>query len=174
MWTLTFFAKLEWLAPLLLRAMIGFSFFAVHGFGKVNPGGDWGALDAWDWGAGFAEKSKHPAILDYIAVWTEFLGGFALLAGLLTRWAALGLTTVMLYAALVHHAPDPFRAKELALTFAVGSRSTGCFSAGPRSRTDGLTPIGRERLGWGGCALSFLPRSRCASPSRRRPTTKTS
>ena len=79
--------------------MDGFSFFAVHGFGKVNPGGDWGSLDAWDWGAGFAEKSKHPAILDYIAVWTEFLGGFALLAGLLTRWAALGLTTVMLYAA---------------------------------------------------------------------------
>lgn len=133
MWTLTFFAKLEWLAPILLRAMIGFSFFAIHGFGKLNPGGDWGALDAWDWGYGWVHErggSAHPAFLSYIAVWTEFLGGFALLAGLLTRWAALGLTAVMIYAALVHHAADPFAKKELALTFAAGCLALVCLGPG--------------------------------------------
>ena len=133
MWTLTFLTKLEWLAPVLLRAMFGFAFFAVHGFAKVNPAGDWGSLDAWDWGSGFAGKVDHPAVLAYIAVWTEFLGGFALLAGLLTRWAALGLTAVMLYAALVHHAGDPFRDKELALTFATGCLALAFLGPGPLS-----------------------------------------
>ena len=66
-------------------------------------------------------------------MWTEFLGGFALLAGLLTRWAALGLTAVMLYAALVHHAGDPFRDKELALTFATGCLALAFLGPGPLS-----------------------------------------
>jgi putative oxidoreductase len=95
-WTLTGLKKLSWLNPILLRGYIGYSFFCVHGMDKVRPKG------TWDWGQAFASAGS-PQFLYYIAAWTEFLAGLALLLGLLTRWAAVGLAGVMLYAVFKIH-----------------------------------------------------------------------
>lgn len=130
MLTLTFLTKLSGLAPLLLRGILGFSFFAVHGLQKLNPSGKWDTLDAWDWGAKFVEKAGHAAALSYVAAWTEFLAGFALLVGVLTRWASLGLLGVMLYAVLVHHGSDPYAKKELGIAYAGACLALACIGPG--------------------------------------------
>jgi len=94
MWTLQFLGKLEAFGPLILRLMVGISFALFHGYGKLVPEG------GFDGGGAFAERAKElaPAFLLYVAAWTEFLGGIAVLVGILTRWAAIGLFIVMLYA----------------------------------------------------------------------------
>ncbi|MDH3592458.1 MAG: DoxX family protein [Planctomycetota bacterium] len=112
MWLLTSLAKLQWLVPLVLRAAVGVSFFLFHGLDKVYPGGE------WDFGQKFASKGAAPAVLMYVAAWTEFLGGFALLLGVLTRWAAIGLLGVMVYAIFVVHGSDPYAKRELAIAYA--------------------------------------------------------
>lgn len=116
MWTLNFLSKLKGLAPLVLRGVLGVSFFVFHGMDKMQGGKD----SAWDWGAAFASgmAEKAPTALLYVAAWTEFLGGLALILGLLTRWASLGLLCVMLYAIFVVHAADPYGAKEKAIAYA--------------------------------------------------------
>jgi putative oxidoreductase len=119
MWTLQFLGKFQGFMPLLLRAMVGCSFAFAHGYGKiVGP-------DGFDGGKVFAaQASAHaPAFLLYIAAWTEFLGGVALLAGLFTRWAAIGLLCVMGYAIFKVHWAAGFAAQnsgyEMALMYAV-------------------------------------------------------
>jgi putative oxidoreductase len=130
MWTLTFFTKFAGLPPLILRGVLGYSFFAVHGLQKLNPKRDWNSLDAWDWGSAFVEKAGHAAALSYIAAWTEFLAGFALILGLLTRWASLGLLGIMLFAVLVHHADDPYLKKELGIAYAGACLTLACVGPG--------------------------------------------
>lgn len=113
MWTLNAFGKLKGLAPLVLRAMLGVSFFLFHGLDKVRPGG------TWDWGAAWVRDTQgFPKPLLYAAAWTELLCGFAVLVGLLTRWASLGLLAVMLTAIFVVHAADPYKVKALAIAYA--------------------------------------------------------
>ena len=54
-------------------------------------------------------QSLHiPAPLAAIAILVEFLGGLALLAGALTRWAALLTAVEMLVAAVIVHLPNGF------------------------------------------------------------------
>ncbi len=124
MWTLSFLSKLEWIVPLLLRALVGGAFFFVHGMNKVCPGGE------WDWGKAFASAPIANEYLLYVAAWTEFLGGAAILLGLLTRWAALGITGVMAYAIFSVHWDQGFQTRvvdgqlhgfEFATAFAVAS-----------------------------------------------------
>jgi len=112
MWTLSLLGKLEGAVPLLLRLPTGIAFFCFHGLEKLRPGGE------WDWGQGFADGDAAPAILLYIAAWTEFLGGFALFMGLFTRWAALGVCGIMVTAIFLVHDGDPFRKWELAFIYA--------------------------------------------------------
>lgn len=76
---------------LMLRLSLGVIFFA-HGAQKVL---------AW-WGGhgmeGFAQHVANmgmPSFMAYVAAYTEFLGGAAVILGLLTRLAALGLSGVM-------------------------------------------------------------------------------
>ncbi len=112
MWLLTFLNKLDWMPPLILRGVVGASFFLVHGLDKVYPGGE------WDFGQAFAAKGHAPALLMYIAAWTEFLGGFALILGVLTRWSAVGLLGVMAYAVFVIHRGDPYlNVRELGIAY---------------------------------------------------------
>jgi len=115
---------MKWIVPLLLRGLVGGAFFFVHGMNKICPGGE------WDWGKAFASKPDAPEFLLYIAAWTEFLGGAAILLGLLTRWAALGITGVMAYAIFGVHWHQGFAAHvaygrmqgfELAAAFAAAS-----------------------------------------------------
>lgn len=83
---------------LLLRLVVGAA-FVFHGWGKIqNPLG-WMGADA-----------TVPGILQALAALAEFGGGFALIFGLLTRLASLGILCVMAAALGIVHLPngDPF------------------------------------------------------------------
>jgi len=113
MWSLNFLSRFPGVAPLILRLVVGFAFFAQHGLHKLRPGD-------WDFGASFVEKmsGSAPAPLLYAAAWVEFLAGFALILGFVTRWAALGLLGVMLYAVVKVHGGGPFADMELGIAYA--------------------------------------------------------
>lgn len=121
MWTLQFLGKFQGFVPLILRAMVGASFAFSHGYGKMmGPTG-------FDGGASFVEKAGDvaPAFLLYVAAWTEFLAGIAIVAGLFTRWAAIGILCVMGYAIFKVHWAAGFSAQnqgyEMALCYAAMS-----------------------------------------------------
>jgi len=133
MWTLQFLGKFQGIVPLLLRAMVGASFAFSHGYSKiVGP-------DGFDGGKIFvATQGAHaPAFLLYIAAWTEFLAGLALVAGLFTRWAAIGIACVMGYAIFKIHWSVGFSAQnggyEMALCYAVMSLCIMVFGPGSLS-----------------------------------------
>ncbi|GAL31563.1 membrane protein distant similarity to thiosulphate:quinone oxidoreductase DoxD [Vibrio maritimus] len=72
---------------LILRVMVGF-IMTYHGFGKVlNPAGLVPFLEA--------NAVPFPLLGAYLAAYTEFLGGLALMFGLATRLASLGLLVCM-------------------------------------------------------------------------------
>ena len=112
MWsTLLFLSRFKPVTPLVLRVAAGFGFFYLHGLGKLQPTGE------WDWGKSFAASGDAPEMLLYVAAWGEFLGGFTLIFGFLTRWAALGLLGIMGYALFGIHAGDPIARRELAIVY---------------------------------------------------------
>ena len=83
---------------LLLRLACGLAFI-FHGWGKIqNPFG-------W-----MGETSATPAILQALAALSEFGGGIALILGLLTRLASLGILSTMVVAVHLHAVVlgDPF------------------------------------------------------------------
>lgn len=87
-------------ALLFVRAVMGIAFI-LHGWPKIqNPMG-W--MDAMG-------MANVPAFLQALAALAEFGGGIALLLGLLTPLAALGLVCQMVGALLLVHFPkgDPF------------------------------------------------------------------
>lgn len=123
MWTLQFLGKFHGFVPLLLRALVGASFAFSHGYDKITgPGG-------FDGGKDWVNNPDHaglaPAFLLYVAAWTEFLAGLGLVAGLLTRWAAIGIVAVMTYAIFGVHWKAGFAAQnggyEMALSYVVMS-----------------------------------------------------
>ena len=86
---------------LLLRVVMGIAFL-FHGWPKIqNPMG-WMGLE-----------SPVPAIFQALAALAEFGGGMALIVGLLTRLASLGIATTMIVALCMVHLPhgDPFVSK---------------------------------------------------------------
>jgi putative oxidoreductase len=62
-----------------------------------------------------------PYVLGTAAALAEFLGGFLLAAGALTRAAAAAIATTMLVAALQVHGGDPFARQELPLVYGVAA-----------------------------------------------------
>ncbi len=86
---------------LLLRLVMGVA-FVFHGWPKIqNPMG-------W-----MGPEAHIPGLLLALAALAEFGGGMALIAGLLTRLASLGIATNMVVAIAVVHLPhgDPFVGK---------------------------------------------------------------
>lgn len=86
---------------LLLRLVMGAAFL-FHGWPKIqNPLG-------W-----MGPEATMPAILQALAAVAEFGGGMALIVGLLTRLASLGIATNMVVALAIVHLPhgDPFVSK---------------------------------------------------------------
>lgn len=82
----------------LLRLVVGAA-FVFHGWSKIqNP---------WGW---MGPESPVPGILLALAALAEFGGGLALILGLLTRLAGLGIAAVMVVALGMVHLPhgDPF------------------------------------------------------------------
>jgi putative oxidoreductase len=88
----------------VVRVVLGIIFF-MHGSQKVL--GWWG-------GGGLAATVQGmtgmglPAVLVYVVCFTEFLGGIALILGLLTRLAALGILVVMVGAVVTVHGQNGF------------------------------------------------------------------
>jgi putative oxidoreductase len=86
---------------LLLRLVMGAAFL-FHGWSKIqNPFG-------W-----MGPEASMPGILQSLAALSEFGGGMALILGLLTRLASLGIASVMIVALTQVHWPNghPFVSK---------------------------------------------------------------
>lgn len=99
-------------AILLLRLVSGLAFIQ-HGWPKIQHAFAWMGPDA-----------AMPALLQALAAFAEFGGGIALILGLLTPLAALGIACVMLTAIFMVHLPngDPFigpRSYEIAAVYLV-------------------------------------------------------
>jgi putative oxidoreductase len=88
-------------ALLLLRLVMGVAFI-LHGWPKIQNPMSWMGPDA-----------PVPAILQALAALAEFAGGMALIVGLLSRLASLGIMTNMIVALGMVHLPhgDPFVSK---------------------------------------------------------------
>ena len=85
-------------ALLLLRLVFGYAFI-LHGWGKIqNPMG-WMGPD-----------SGIPSVFQALAAISEFVGGIALILGLVIRLASLGLLVTMVVAVYTHAVKmgDPF------------------------------------------------------------------
>ncbi len=88
----------------IIRVVLGVIFF-MHGSQKVM---------GWFGGGGLAATVQGmtqmglPAVLVYTVAFTEFLGGIALIFGLLTRLAAFGIMCVMIGAVVTVHWKNGF------------------------------------------------------------------
>ncbi len=92
------FSNFQDTALLILRLIVGVAFI-FHGWGKIQSPFSWMGPDA-----------AVPGILQFLGALSEFGGGIALIIGLLTRLASLGLAFTMLGATLMHAVikGDPF------------------------------------------------------------------
>jgi putative oxidoreductase len=95
----------EDVSSLILRVLLGIVFFP-HGAQK---------LLGWFGGNGFSgtmgfftDKMGIPVIFAFLAIMAESLGSVALITGVLTRIAALGIGSVMIVAVLMVHLPHGF------------------------------------------------------------------
>ncbi|MBA3712695.1 MAG: DoxX family protein [Pyrinomonadaceae bacterium] len=86
---------------LIVRLVFGLG-MVLHGSQKIGA--------PFTWMNAFAGENAPPGILQALAAVAEFFGGIALILGLLTPVAALGIAFVMLFALGMAHLPagDPF------------------------------------------------------------------
>lgn len=86
---------------LCLRLVMGTAFI-LHGWPKIQHPFDW-----------MGPEASVPAIFQMLAAVAEFFGGMALIVGLLTRIASLGIMANMIVAIGMVHLPhgDPFVGK---------------------------------------------------------------
>lgn len=86
------------LALLLIRLVCGYAFI-LHGWGKIQHPMEW-----------MGPQSTTPGFLQLLAAVSEFGGGIALILGLVTRLAALGILCTMAVAVYTHAFTmgDPF------------------------------------------------------------------
>ncbi len=89
----------------LLRIILGVVFFA-HGAQKVLGWfGGYGISGT----VGYFRNVVHlPALLAYLGPFVEFIGGIALLLGVFTKFAALGIFIMMVVATIKVHLPMGF------------------------------------------------------------------
>lgn len=114
--SLGWFDRLAGAGPFLIRLAVGGA-MVIHGSQKLF--GDPGRF------IGFVEKLGFPlpTIFGWAAILAEFLGGIALLLGLVTRWSAIFVAFTMGVAAFVAHANDGFNKQEYPLVLMLGALS---------------------------------------------------
>lgn len=119
----------------LLRAVTGV-IFAAHGAQKLFVYGFDGVA------GGFAQMGvPFPGIMGPLVGFVELFGGLALIAGLLTRLAGVGLTAVMLGAMIMVHLPAGFflpNGYEFVLMLAASATTLAITGAGRYSLDAGL------------------------------------
>lgn len=93
------------LGLLLLRVTLGAIFFA-HGAQKVL--GWYGGYGLKGTSGFFKQAMGIPVPLSYLAAFTEFVGGIAVILGAFTQIAAMGLAVTMLVAVLKVHGKNGF------------------------------------------------------------------
>ena len=92
------------IAPTILRVLLGGVFFA-HGAQK---------LLGWFGGYGYSATMQYfthggiPAPLAFLVIFTEFFGALALILGVGTRLAALGVAVIMVVAVATTHIANGF------------------------------------------------------------------
>lgn len=97
---------------LFLRITTGGFIATLHGWGKLTSYGS--MLDT------FADPiGLGPGLSLTLTVFAEFVCGLAIVVGLATRAAAVPLVIMMLVAAGIVHADDPWSKKEFALLYAI-------------------------------------------------------
>lgn len=98
------------LGLLVLRVFTGLGLAFAHGINKMPPSERFigGVIEM-----GF----PLPIAFAWAAGLSEFIGGFLLAIGLLTRPAAFFILTTMFVAAFIRQAGDPFGERELALLY---------------------------------------------------------
>jgi putative oxidoreductase len=112
----------------LLRIVLGIIFIA-HGGQKVFG---WFGGYGLQGTAGFMATLGVPTVLAYIASFTEFFGGLAMIGGLLARPAALGLAFTMLVAIVkVHLAGGFFAPNGLEYPLSLAAIAVTIFILGP-------------------------------------------
>ncbi len=126
---------------LLLRLGFGLG-IATHGYAKLFGGGLPGFADS----VSQLGLPGNPELLAKLAAWSEFGGGLLIVAGLLTRGAALMILGTMAVAFFVAHAGDPFGKKELAFTYLVMSLALMLTGAG-RFSLDAAVELAWKRGG---------------------------
>ena len=89
----------------LLRVLLGVVFFA-HGAQKVL--GWFGGYGLAGTVGYFKNVVKMPTLLAYLGPFVEFVGGIALVFGLFTKFAAIGILIMMIVATLKVHFPSGF------------------------------------------------------------------
>ncbi|KAB2836491.1 DoxX family protein [bacterium] len=88
----------------LVRVALGFIFF-MHGAHKALGWFGGPGLEAT---LGMMTKNGMPAALAYMVIFGELLGGIALMAGFLSRFAALGIAVIMAGAIFTVHGKNGF------------------------------------------------------------------
>jgi putative oxidoreductase len=129
----------------ILRVMVGIVFLA-HGYQKVFVFGFHGVTGA------FAQmRFPMPGVLGPFVALLEFVGGIALVLGLLTRWVAILFAIEMAVAAFKVHLPHGFflpTGAEFVLTLCAASVALAL--AGPGSPALGHRLFARRRFSLGG------------------------
>ena len=112
--------QLDGIAPLLLRLILA-PVLIIAGYSKLGLSGDWHSLSQalladpnvvnWfgntEWGLGL----PFPDLLAFMAGWSEFLGGWLLLIGLVPRLVTIPLMITMVVAATTPLNPSTSAAK---------------------------------------------------------------
>jgi putative oxidoreductase len=118
---------------------------------RVGMGGLMIYAHGWDKLWSFREKSKAfgdplnigPTLSLGLATFAEFFCAVLVVVGLATRFAAIPLAVTMGVAGFIHHAADPWKAKELAFVYLVAFLALTFTGAG-RFSIDALL-LGRRR-----------------------------
>ncbi len=91
------------LVPLILRLVLG-GVFIGHGLQKIPNASSWASQNP----KAPEAVRELPSIVQVLVAFGEFLGGIALVIGILTRFAAFGLAAIMTGAIFLVHLPNGF------------------------------------------------------------------